>query len=184
MLNSTLPANNKILDIYSNANKFNREKDENHFKLVELDGKKQNVDKQTSEKLDTDGKLIRENVKDEEKSKFVEWYAINSIVNSLPVVARKDAIEFLKNLLKQKHIVLNENFTITNLKIGMNIDVNEFLKGIFMMKATIKNNHKFFNDIMEYISHKIFRNVKLLSYKENGDANVSVGGQKSMKSFK
>ena len=46
-----------------------------------------------------------------------------------------------------------------------------------MMKATIKNNHQFLNDIMEYIHNKIIRNTKLLSYKDNGDVKLSVVDQ-------
>ena len=45
---------------------------------------------------------------------------------------------------------MNENFTIKHLKTGMNINTNDFLRGIFMMKATIKNN-QFFNVMMYYI---------------------------------
>ena len=134
MLNSVLPPN-KISDIYSNINKINREKAESNKEMIELDGKKLNIDKLTSEKMNIEGKLIRANIQDEEKSKFTEWYPINSIVNSLPLIARKDEVEILENLLKQKHIVFNENFTITNLKTGMHIEVHDFLKGIFVIKA-------------------------------------------------
>ena len=49
-------------------------------------------------------------MKDEQKSKFLKWYAINSTVNSLPTVARKDPIELKEYLLKEKQIVLNQNF--------------------------------------------------------------------------
>ena len=178
LLNNVLPPN-KILDIYSNINRINREKSESNKEMIELDGKKLNVDKQTSEKMDTEG-----NIKVEEKSKFIEWYAINSIVNSLPLIARKDAVEFLELLLKQKHIVLNENFTITNLKSGIHIEIHDLLKGIFVIKASIKNNRKFFDDIMEYIPHKIIRNVKLLNSKDNDDVDVSYGGNITLKNFK
>ena len=88
------------------------------------------------------------------------------------------------NILKHEHIVLNKNFTISNLKTGLHIDVNEFLREIFMMKSNIRNNHQFFNEIMEYIPHKIIRNVKLLSYKENTDLNMSIGGKNPVKKFK
>ena len=139
--------------------------------MQESGRKKVNVDKQTSENVDTDVKLNTGEVKDKQKShsKFQEWYAINSIVNSLPTAARKDAIELREDLLREKHIVLNNFFIITHLKIDMNIDINDFLRDIFMMKATIENNHQFFIDITEYIPNKIIRNIKLLSYKENED---------------
>ena len=60
-------------------------------------------------------------------------------------------IELMEDILKEKHIVLNKIFTIALLKNGMKIDINEFLRGIFIMKATIKNIHQFFDDLMEYI---------------------------------
>ena len=170
LLNNVLPPN-KILDIYSNINRVNREKSE-------LDDKNLNIDKHTSEKLDMEG-----DIKVEEKSKFIQWYAVNSIVNSLPLIARKDAVEFLELLLKQKHIVLNENFTITNLKNGIHIEIHDLLKGIFVIKASIKNNRKFFDEIMEYIPNKIIRNVKLLNYKDNDDIDVSYGGNITLKNF-
>ena len=179
MLNSALPPN-KILDIYSNVNRINREKDESNKKMIKLDEKKLNIDKQTSDKQ-TNEKM---DIKDESETKYSEWHAINSVVNSLPIEARKDAIEFLEDLLKHEHIVLNKNFTISNLKTDLHIDINEFLRGIFMMKSNIRNNHQFFNEIMEYIPHKIIRNVKLLSYKENTDLNMSIGGKNPVKKFK
>ena len=148
--------------------------------MIELDEKKINSPKQTSDKQT----IEKMDIKDESETKYSEWYAINSVVNSLPIVARKDAIEFLEDLLKHEHIVLNKNFTISNLKTDLHIDINEFLRGIFMMKSNIRNNHQFFNDIMEYIPHKIIRNVKLLSYKENTDLNMSIGGKNPVKKFK
>ena len=128
LFNSTLPPI-KILDIYSNVNKINREKDENNFKMQESDCKKINVDKQTSENVDTDVKLNTGELKDEQKSqsKFQEWYAINSIV----LMARKDVIELMEELLREKHIVLNTNFTLTHSKTGINIDINDFL-GVYL----------------------------------------------------
>ena len=79
--------------------------------------KKVHVVKQTIEKVDTDVKLNTGEVKDEQKSqsKFLEWHVINSIIKSLPAVARKDAFESMEYLLKEKHILLNKNFAITNL---------------------------------------------------------------------
>ena len=102
---------------------------ENNLKMQESGRKKVNVDKQTSENVDTDVKLNTGELKDEQKSqsKFQEWYAINSIV----LIARKYVIELMEELLREKHIVLNINFTITHSKTGINIDINDFL-GVYL----------------------------------------------------
>ena len=42
------------------------------------------------------------------------------------------------------HVTFNENYTITHLKTGMNIVIQEFLREIFVMKSTVKEYEVFF----------------------------------------
>ena len=62
-------------------------------------------------------------VKDEKKpeSKFSEWYQIiTTIINYVPQITKSNAYELLNVLLTEKKATLNNNYTITYLKIGVN----------------------------------------------------------------
>ena len=85
----------------------------------------------------------------------------------------------MKVLMEEKHVTLNESYTITYIKTGMNIDLQEFLLGVFVMKAAINQQQVFFKTIMNHIPNNIIINSKLINLKENQDINISVGsGQK------
>ena len=66
----------------------------------------------------------------------------------LPKCLRSKAYDIMKVLLREKHIIFNENYIITHLKIGMNIPIQKFFGGIFVMKSNVKEYEVFFlNDI-------------------------------------
>ena len=58
----------------------------------------------------------------------------------------------------EKHVTLNENDSITHLKRGMNISLQEFLRGVFVMKAAIKDHQEIFKAIMDHIPNNIILN--------------------------
>ena len=43
---------------------------------------------------------------------------------------------------KKKNISLNSDYTVSYLKTGGSIELQDFLRGIFVMKATIKEHEK------------------------------------------
>ena len=61
-----------------------------------------------------------------DQSQSLDWYSITAIINYLPQIARKDAYELIKVLMEEKPVTLNDNYTITHLKIGMNINLQDF----------------------------------------------------------
>ena len=61
-----------------------------------------------------------------DQSQSFDWYSITAIINYLPQIARKDAYELIKVLMEEKPVTLNDNYTITHLKIGMNINLQDF----------------------------------------------------------
>ena len=63
----------------------------------------------------------------------------------------------MKVLLREKHVTLINNYTKTYLKIGVNIDHQDFLRGIFTKKATIKEHEVFFKAIIFYINWITFQ---------------------------
>ena len=42
--------------------------------------------------------------------------------------------------MRKKYVTLNNNYTIIYLKTGIKIDLHDFLRGVFVMKVTIKEN--------------------------------------------
>ena len=78
------------------------------------------------------------------ESKLREWYTITAIINYSPKIARRDAFKSMEVLMGEKHLTLNENYTVTHSKTGMNIDLQEFLRGVFVMKTAFKDHQEFF----------------------------------------
>ena len=98
--------------------------------------------------------------------------------------SRIKAYDLMNVLLREKHVTFNENYIITHLKTGMKIDIQEFLRGILVMKSKVKENEVFFKAIMNHILNDIIWNPKLINLNENQKDNSSIGGgSKSRKDF-
>ena len=66
---------------------------------------------------------------------------------------------------------------MTHLKPRMNIDIEEFLRGVFVMKVAMKFQQVFFKTMMNHISNNIINNSKLINLKENQDIKKLIGGE-------
>ena len=73
----------------------------------------------------------------------------------------------------KKCIGFNENDTITHMKTGMNIPIQEFLRLIIVMNSNVKEYEVFFQLIINHIPNELIRNPKLIKLKEIQDiANI------------
>ena len=146
-------------------------------------------EKPLNENVDRVVKIDEEYVKhDKTPEKILTDYNENIVVvisMILPKGLRSGAFDLMKVLLRKKHVTFNENYTITRLKTGMNIAIQEFLQGIFVMKSKVKEYEVFFKMIMNHIPTDLIRNPKLTNLKENQDITKSIGGgSKRKKGFK
>ena len=87
----------------------------------------------------------------------------------------------MKVLLREKHVTFYKNYTITHLKTGMNIPIQEFLRGIFFMRLKVKEYEVFLKTIMDYIPTDLIRNPNLRNLKENLDITKLIGGGTKIK---
>ena len=55
----------------------------------------------------------------------------------LPKGSGSKAYDLIKVLLREKHVAFNENYKITHWKTGMNIDIQEFLRGISVLSLLL-----------------------------------------------
>ena len=53
-------------------------------------------------------------------------------MNCPPQITRSSAYELMRVLLKEKHVTLNNSHTITHLKAGMNINLQDFYAGYLL----------------------------------------------------
>ena len=59
------------------------------------------------------------------------------IIMILPKGLRSREFDGIKVLLREKLITFKENYTNTHLKTGMNFSIQEYFRGIFVMKSKV-----------------------------------------------
>ena len=67
----------------------------------------------------------------------------------------KLAYNSIKVILQEKHIALNNDYTVTYSKTKLNIGLHIFLRGIFDMKAKVTDYEVFFKDTIKHIPNNI-----------------------------
>ena len=67
--------------------------------------------------------------------------------------------------------MLENDYAVTYSKTGMIMEFQFCIRGIFVMKAKVKEYGVFFNAMMNHIPNNIVRNSKLINLKENHDIN-------------
>ena len=63
----------------------------------------------------------------------------------LPKGSRNNSYDLIKVVLKGKHIAPHNDYGVTFLKTGVNIRLYNFLRGVFVMTAKVKEYEGFLN---------------------------------------
>ena len=96
-----------------------------------------------------------------EKKKIIPLY-----VNTLPKLHRNNGEELVNKLLTQDHITIDQTGEITSRYNEMKtINLENFLRSIFVKQASIKGAEEFFIGILPYIDEGLIVNPKLQALK-------------------
>ena len=148
---------NKNIEEKSNtsSNNVNMKNNEIKQSMETLEKKKDEV--QTNDSL--------EKITKKDSMKKTILAVIRSLV---PIHAHQTAYEMITNLRESNILNIDEDLNVfLNENQDMSIPLIDFIRCIYVNKASLKDHSNFFSDIVQYIPLPYIRNTKLIAMKSN-----------------
>ena len=158
-----------------------KKKDDNEKKIKEY------LEKKIKQEMETEEKKIKEEESKEKKIKETETpihqkslndtiQVIPVYVNTLPKMHREEGRELVSDLLSKGIVTVNSDGDLTHVDSNSTIGLEQFLRTIFVKRASLRETGNFFRMIINHIPDEVIENQKLLEFKSSVNENIHGGG--------
>ena len=164
VLNSNNLPPNKTLQLYNELNRLHKDPVINDNKEQTIGDNNTNNDPTSTGNNDLEKTQLSTSINESSSNKKI----IPLYVNTLPKRYREIGRELVNTLLSEGHISINDSGDITSkYNDQSSINLEEFLRCVFVKNASLKQCNAFFKDIGKYIDDDVIVNSKLSDLKES-----------------